>query len=108
MSDPYADLLGRLEHAVLFESGVLPPDVRQAAASTADELPEVLSKYVEKVTRFAYQVIDEDVQALLQAGYSEDAIFELTVSTALGAGLMRLKRGLASLEEGDNDATAPS
>jgi len=105
MSDPYADLIDRLEQAVLFQPGVLPPDARQAAASTAGELPEVLSKYIQKVARAAYTVTDEDVQSLSQAGYSEDAIFELTVSAALGAGLLRLKKGLASLEEGDNDAT---
>ena len=105
MSDPYSDLLNHLEQAVLSQPAVLPPDVRQAAANKEGELPEVLAGYVEKVTRFAYKVTDEDVQALVQAGYSEDAIFELTVSTALGAGLLRLKRGLASLEEGDNDAT---
>jgi alkylhydroperoxidase family enzyme len=105
MSDSYADLIDRLEHAVLFQPGVLSPDMRQAAASTAGELPEVLSRYVEKVTTAAYTVTDEDVQSLLQAGYSDDAIFELTVSAALGAGLMRLKRGLASLEEGNDDAT---
>src|SRR5215469_6195973 len=106
MSDPYTDLIDRLEHAVLFEPGALPPHVRQAAASTTGELPEVLSRYVQKVARSAYTVTDEDVQLLLQAGYSEDNIFELTVSAALGAGLMRLKRGLASLEEGDNGAIA--
>jgi hypothetical protein len=106
MSDPYADLIDRLEHAVLFERGTLPPHVRQAAASTTGELPEVVSKYVQKVAKSAYTVTDEDVQLLLQVGYSQNDIFELTVSTALGAGLMRLKRGLASLEEGDNGATA--
>jgi len=108
MSDLFADLIDRLEHAVLFQPAVLPPDVRQAAASTKGELPEALSRYVQKVARAAYTVTDEDVQLLLQAGYSEDAIFELTVSAALGAGLMRLKKGLASLEEGDNDATTQS
>jgi alkylhydroperoxidase family enzyme len=67
---------------------------------------EVLYRYVQKVAKSAYTVTEEDVQLLLQAGYSEEDIFELTVSAALGAGLTRLKRGLASLEEGDDDATA--
>jgi alkylhydroperoxidase family enzyme len=106
MSDPYVDQIDRLEQAVLFEPGALPPHVRQAAATTASELPEVLRRYVQKVAKSAYTVTDEDVQMLLQAGYSEEHIFELTVSAALGAGLTRLKRGLASLEEGDDDATA--
>ena len=38
--------------------------------------------------------MDEDVEALRQAGYSEDQIFELTVSAALGAGFRRLKSAL--------------
>jgi alkylhydroperoxidase family enzyme len=79
--------------------------VRQAAA-TAGEVPEVMRTYVQKIVTSAYKLTDEDVQLLLRAGYSEDQIFELTVSAALGAGLTRLKRGLESLEEGENDATA--
>jgi hypothetical protein len=40
---------------------------------------------------------------LRRAGYSEDAIFEITVSAALGAGMIRLERGLAAMK-GDTDA----
>ena len=105
MPDPFATQLDRLEQAVLFEPGSLAPQVRQAAA-TAREVPEVMRTYVQKIVKYAYKVTDEDVQMLLRAGYSDDQIFELTVSAALGAGLTRLKRGLESLEEGDNDATA--
>ena len=38
-----------------------------------------------------------DVQQLKDAGYSEDAIFEITVTAAVGAGLHRLNTGLALL-----------
>ncbi len=105
MPDPFATQMNRLEQAVLFEPGALAPQVRQAAA-TAGEVPEVMRTYVQKIVTSAYKVTDEDVQLLLRAGYSEEQIFELTVSAALGAGLTRLKRGLESLEEGENDATA--
>jgi alkylhydroperoxidase/carboxymuconolactone decarboxylase family protein YurZ len=37
------------------------------------------------------------VAALRAAGYSEDAIFEIVASVAVGAGLGRLERGLAAL-----------
>ena len=107
MPDPFAPQMNRLEQAVLFGPGELAPQVRQAAAS-ASEVPEVMQTYVQKIVKYAYKVTDEDVQQLLQAGYSEDQIFELTVSAALGAGLTRLKRGLESLEEGENDATEHS
>lgn len=105
MADPFATHMHRLEQAVLFEPGSLASHVRQAAAS-AGEVPEVMQAYVQKIVTSAYKVTDDDVQLLLQAGYSEDQIFELTVSAALGAGLTRLKRGLASLEEDENNATA--
>ncbi len=105
MPDPFATQMNRLEQAVLFESGALAPQVRQAAA-TAGEVPEVMRGYVQKIVTSAYKVTDKDVQLLLRAGYSEEQIFELTVSAALGAGLTRLKRGEELLEEGENDATA--
>lgn len=68
-------------------------------ASTAKEIeiPEALRSYVDKVARHAYEVTDADVDDLRKAGYSEDAIFEITLSAALGAGLSRMERGLAAL-----------
>ena len=47
--------------------------------------------------RHAYRVADADVDALRAGGLSEDEIFELTVSTAVAAGLERLDAGLAAL-----------
>ena len=41
---------------------------------------------------------DADMDALRKAGYSEDAIFDITASAAVGAGLGRLERGLAALK----------
>ena len=64
------------------------------------EIPPLLQMYLEKVVRHAYKVTDEDIHDLTQAGYSEEAIFEITVSAALGAGMGRLERGLAALQEG--------
>ena len=64
------------------------------------QLPAPLDTYVDKVARHAYKVTDDDIVALRQAGYSEDAIFEVTLSAALGAGMSRLERGLAMLKGG--------
>jgi alkylhydroperoxidase family enzyme len=61
------------------------------------ELPEELRPYVEKVARHAYQVVDADVDRLREAGYSEDAIFELTLAAALGAARARLEAGLEAM-----------
>jgi alkylhydroperoxidase family enzyme len=71
-----------------------------AADLPAPELPADLVAYVDKVTRHAYQITDDDVCGLKAAGYSEDAIFEITLCASLGAGLARLERGLLALEGG--------
>ncbi|NOQ72699.1 MAG: hypothetical protein GQ574_11885 [Crocinitomix sp.] len=54
-------------------------------------LPNTLDNYVEKVARNAYKVLDEDIAALKTAGFSEDEIFELTVTAALSAGAARVE-----------------
>jgi alkylhydroperoxidase family enzyme len=58
---------------------------------------------VDKVARHAYKVTDGDVAALQQAGSSDDAVFEVTVSAALGAALGRLERGMAALRGEEPD-----
>ena len=67
------------------------------AAQPDREAPPEFAPYLDKVRRNAYQVTDEDIQALRAAGYSEDAIFEQTVSVAVAAGLKRLDAGLGML-----------
>jgi len=68
------------------------------------EVPTELTGYVTKVALHAYKTLDEDIEALRNAGYSEDAIFEVTLSAAIGAGQARLEGGLAVLK-GAPDAT---
>lgn len=43
----------------------------------------------DKVARHAYRVTHEDVAAARAGGWSEDELFDLIVSTAVGAGLAR-------------------
>jgi hypothetical protein len=45
----------------------------------------------------SYRVTDNDVAQLLAAGFSEDELYELTICAAFGAGVARLDRGLALL-----------
>lgn len=88
-----------LTRDVLEQEGEVSPELRRAASRNQD-LPEELRAYVDKVARHAYRVTDEEVEALKQAGYSEDQLFEITVSAALGAALLRLEAGLAPLRAG--------
>jgi alkylhydroperoxidase family enzyme len=67
------------------------------AARPARPAPPQFAGYLEKVRLHAYKVTDDDVQALKDAGFSEDQIFEHTVSTAVAAGLERLHAGLGVL-----------
>jgi alkylhydroperoxidase family enzyme len=99
-ADPHATNMKRLVDAVLAGPGTLDPSIRRAAAGQAADVPEAFRGYLDKVARHAYKVTDEDVEALRAAGYSEDQIFEATVSCALGAGLRRLEAGLSAIEGG--------
>jgi alkylhydroperoxidase family enzyme len=66
-------------------------------------LPAEVGKYVDKIAMHAYRVSDADIESLRRIGLSEDAIFEITLSAALGAGVARLERGLQAVrEEGAN------
>jgi hypothetical protein len=71
-------------------------ELREAAQPDRPEPPE-FEQYLDKVRREAYNVTDGDVQALKDAGASDDEIFEQTVSAAVGAGLYRLETGLECL-----------
>lgn len=72
------------------------PEQRQAMAR--GEPPEELRALVDKIRRHAYQVTDEDLDAL-RGRYSEDQIFELVVAGVLGAADLRLRAGLKALED---------
>ena len=98
----YAAYTTRLVDGVLTQPGHTLPELRravleQAAGSGGGNVPPALAAYVDKVARHAYKVTDEDLGRLQQAGDSDDALFEVTVSAALGAALGRIERGLAAL-----------
>ncbi len=62
-------------------------------------IPPELETYLDKVTLYAYKVTDEDVAELKALGYTEDELFEITISAALGAGRSRFEYGLAALKD---------
>ena len=116
MSNQRAASIQRITEAVLTGPGETDPGLRSAIevysaeaggriSGQVGELPAELVGYVDKVARHAYKVTDADIAALRSAGYSEDAIFEITLSTALGAAKARLERGFAAVREEAEDAT---
>ncbi len=104
-----------MAEALTSAPGDLAPELRRALLDRAEAItmgrepgagvPEGLAPYVDKVTRWAYKVVDGDIDGLRAAGWSEDAIFEATLCAATGAGLARLRHGLALLDQGGNSAT---
>lgn len=115
MHTRYAAHSQRLIDAVLNSPGETDPTLRRAieersaqlssrSSQQVEQVPPELVAYIKKVALYAYKTTEEDIETLRLAGYSEDAIFEITLSAALGAGMTRLERGLAALK-GDSDAT---
>jgi alkylhydroperoxidase family enzyme len=94
--------------SLLTKPGVLTQQLRQAVEAHAaklsggerepQELPRDMLEFVNKVVLSPHQVMEEDFQRLLEAGYSEDAIFEMTLCAGVGAGLARMERGLLALQ----------
>lgn len=67
------------------------------AGDAEQPLPPHLVTIVGKVHRHAHRLTDEDVQAALAAGVSQEALFELIVLAAVGAATQRLEAGLAAV-----------
>lgn len=59
--------------------------------------PAELEAYLDKVRLHAYKVVDRDFAELEERGYSEDELFEYTVSAAVAAGLERLDAALRTV-----------
>jgi alkylhydroperoxidase family enzyme len=90
------DGVARLVEAILDGPGATSAEARKAAFAGGADDPAV-AHYLDVVRRHAYRITDEDVERLRDAGLDDDAIFELTVAAALGAGAERLRVGLALL-----------
>src|SRR5579871_5570204 len=91
--------VGKMCASVLEGPGRTEPKLRQTAAEESGEVPPRYVKYLTKLKRHAYKITDEDVAALKREGSSEDEILEVSIAGALGAALLRLERGLQSLEK---------
>ena len=59
---------------------------------------EPLKTLIEKVTKQAYRVTDEDIAAAKASGLSEDQIFEIVVCAAIGQAARQHDTALAALK----------
>ena len=60
-------------------------------------LPTSVNKLIDKVTKHAYRVTDDDVAAARASGLSEDQIFEMVVCAAIGQAGRQYEQALAAL-----------
>jgi alkylhydroperoxidase family enzyme len=91
------ELRGAVVERVLAGPGKAAPEQRRAAFDNAGVAPAVRS-LIDKVTKTAYKVTDEDVAAAKAAGITEDEIFELAVCASLGEATRQLETALAVLD----------
>lgn len=84
--------------AVLHKDVVAYTSSRFSDNCEALDIPTDLVSYLDKVALHAYKITDGDVEKLQAAGYSDDAIFELTVGGSLGAGLATWEAGRSAIE----------
>lgn len=113
MEDQRFALFHNLVESILSTPGETSSSLRTAIAQQAVELcdplfqpqtaitPEVRT-YMAKVATHAYQVTDQDIEQLRLGGYNDDAIFELTLSGALGAGMKCLSQSMIAIKEAKN------
>jgi alkylhydroperoxidase family enzyme len=91
-------MLETLLTTVLEKPGTMDARAREAAAACDPSSPYI--GYVTKVRDASHKVTQADIGQLRGAGLSEEQIFELTVSAALGAGRERLQAAKRALGGG--------
>jgi alkylhydroperoxidase family enzyme len=71
---------------------------QRRAAFDHTGLAEPLNTLIDKVTKQACRVTDEDITAAKASGFSEDQIFEMVVCAAIGQAARQYDTALATLE----------
>jgi alkylhydroperoxidase family enzyme len=92
----HAEKLAAVHRAVFEGEGSTDPATRAAAATGIDAPPQ-LASYLAAVRNASYRITDADVTALLDAGWTEEQLFEVTVAAALGRAQRSLDAGLRAL-----------
>lgn len=95
------DILQDLLAEVLDDPGALDPSTRKAAATNGAQVDgekgKVIQALAAKIHGGAYRVTEEDIAAARKAGLSEDEVFELVVSSAVGAAKTRFDAAMSAL-----------
>jgi hypothetical protein len=87
---------------VLNAKGRASPEQRARAFNNAD-VPPPLGALIDKVATRPTRVTDADFAAAKAAGFSDDQVFELVISAAVGKSARLYEAGLAALAEATID-----
>jgi alkylhydroperoxidase family enzyme len=98
MAHRHQPYLRDLLRAVATSDGDLSQQIREDLLA-GKSLTGALGSFAIKVAHNPTSITDEHVKALRDAGYSEDQIFECIIAAAVGAGVERLRKGLALVGE---------
>lgn len=104
MSEEATRLRETVIERVLHGPGKTTGDERRGAFENRDVQPAAAA-LIDKVTKHAWKVTDDDVVAARRAGLSDDQIFELAVAAALGQSTRQLEVALAALSEAKEPST---
>ena len=94
-----APLVRALVAAVVDGPAHTPSAMRRSICEGTHHDPK-LRAYVEKIRNSSYRISPSDIDALRASGFSDHAIFEVTIAAALGEALRRLRHGLRVLGMG--------
>lgn len=94
--DQYRALRAGVQAAILERDGVTDRAARRQAYA-GEGAPGAVAAYVATVQRNAYRVDDAMVAAVRRAGLDDDAIFELTVATAVGEATRQFDAAMQAL-----------
>jgi hypothetical protein len=87
-----------LVNRILQGPGRTPADQRACAFDNA-KLPEPLGPLLDKVATKSAQVTDADFATAMEAGFTDDQLFELVICAAVGQSSRQYEAGLAALAE---------
>ena len=96
MSETVNRLRKTLVERTLHGAGKSKGNDRRAAFDNRD-VPAAARALIDKVAKHAWKVTDDDVAAVKAAGLSDDQIFELVITAALGESTRQLDAALAAL-----------
>jgi hypothetical protein len=93
-----------LRDAVQTSEGVTPGGVRGGVVS-GGTTGTPLDSYIDLVRYGSYAITRDHIRDLGTAGWSEDAVFEITIAAALSESYRRLMGGIAALNQAGPNAS---